>query len=235
MKNERYIGILLIFVIMAAVSVAGCTSPSSTNATSTPAATGTLKPSATTAASSGSTLGSIIDYSKVKWYEYQMTSTVGETPTTMKIREDFNVDYQGKTANKATINMDMNSSGSATNDVITSYMDASSGATLGGHMTMTTNGQVVLDQDIGASASASTTPGMASTENPLTTFQGTTVTSSGTESVTVPAGTYMATKYTWTSGNTTGTAWVASGVPVPVKMTSSSSGATMDMELTGWA
>ena len=101
-------------------------------------------------------------------------------------------------------------------------------------MTMTTNGQVVIDQDIPAGTAASTTPGTSSTQNPLQTYQGTSMTSSGTESVTVPAGTYTATKYTWTSGDATGSAWVASGVPVPVKMTSSSSGTTMDMVLTGW-
>lgn len=236
MKNYRYVGILLVFVIMAAVSVAGCTSTGTTNATATPAATGTTAGTVTPAATttSGSTLGSIVDYSKVKWYEYQMTSTSGGTPTTMKMREDFKVDYQGKTANKVTITMDSTSSGSTTSTEITTYMDTANSATLGGHMTMKTDGTVVMDQDIPASAAASTTPSTGSTQNPLQTYQDSSMTNSGTESVTVPAGTYTATKYTWTSGDATGSAWVASSVPLPVKITSSSSGTTMDMELTGW-
>lgn len=90
-----------------------------------------------------------------------------------------------------------------------------------------------MDQDIQPSAAASTSPG-ASTENPLTSYSGSPVTNVGTESVTVPAGTYTATKYMFTSSGSTGTVWVAPNVPVPVKMSSTASGYTTDMVLTGW-
>jgi predicted phage tail protein len=150
----------------------------------------------------------------------------------MTMREDFNVDYQGKKANKVTLNMDMGAGDSAMN--IISYMDASTGASLGGHMQMTAGGQVLMDQDIEPGASATATPGGVSTENPLLSFQGTSMANSGTESVTVPAGTYVATKYTWGSGGNTGTVWVAPNVPVPVKMSYASASSTTNMELTGW-
>jgi hypothetical protein len=150
------------------------------------------------------------------------------------MRQDYNVDYNGKMANKVTLNMNMGAGASASTTVMTSYSDPSTGATLGGHMKMTAGGQTIIDKDIEPSSAApSAAPGV-STESPLTSYQHTSITSAGTESVTVPAGTYVATKYTWGSGGNTGTVWVAPNVPVPVKMTSTSSGYTTNMELTGW-
>ena len=70
MKNYRYVGILLVFVIMAAVSVAGCTNTSSPSVTATVAATGTTtgysdaRSYDTSSGSGASTLGSIFDYTK---------------------------------------------------------------------------------------------------------------------------------------------------------------------------
>ncbi|HTY91854.1 MAG TPA: hypothetical protein VMC84_11825 [Methanocella sp.] len=222
-----------IFIILIALAAAGCTSTTQTSpaASTQPAASGT--PTTASNAASGSTLSSMIDFSKVNWYEYRMTSDTGGTSTTSDLRWDYNIDYNGHKANKATMNMNMGTSDSATTEVITSYTDVASGATLGGHIKMMTGSQVVLDQDIQPGASATTTPG-ASTENPLTTYQGTSVTKIGTESVTVPAGTYTATKYTWTSGSNTGNVWVAPNVPIPVKMSYSAASSTTDMELVGW-
>ncbi|HTX43805.1 MAG TPA: hypothetical protein VMC61_03690 [Methanocella sp.] len=226
-----YGSIIFVLAIFAAVIVAGCSTTSPSGPTATP---GGATPAASTAPSGGlTTLGSAIDFSKVHWYEYQMTSDISGTSSTMKMRQDLNVDYSGKKANKVTLNMDAGSGASAMNEAITTYTDVSTGATLGGHMKITSGGQVIMDKDIEAGAAPSTSPG-TSTQNPLATYQGMSITNAGSESVTVPAGTYVATKYTWTSGGTTGTVWVAPSVPVPVKMSTSSSGTTMNMELTGW-
>jgi hypothetical protein len=152
----------------------------------------------------------------------------------MDLRENYGVNYQGTTANEAIVTMNTTESGAAMTMVLTSYTDASTGATLGGHETMTSNGQVVMDTAIPPSAaSATTTPGI-STQNPLQTYGGATLTNAGTESVTVPAGTFTTTKYTWTNANVTGNVWVAQSAPIPVKMESSSQGNTIDIELTGW-
>ena len=172
----------------------------------------------------------MIDFSKVHWYEYKMSTDSSGIKATMTMREDLNVDYQGGKANKITMNMDMGS-GSTMNMI--SYMDPSSGSTLGGHMTMTANGQILMDQDLQPGASPTATAGV-STSNPLMSYEGTKVTKSGIEAVTVPAGTYTATKYTWDNGGATGTAWVAPNVPIPVKVAYSSSDTTVDMQLTGW-
>ena len=56
----------------------------------------------------------------------------------------------------------------------------------------------------------------------------------GTETVTVPAGTFLADKYTVTSEGSTATYWVASGKPL-LKMEGSSAGESgAVMELNGW-
>ncbi len=238
MKNYRYVGILLVFVIMAAVSVAGCTNTSSPSVTATQAATGTaagtVTPAATTT-SSGSTLttlGSAMDLSKVNWYEYQMTSTSAGTPTTMKIREDFGVTYNGQKANKASITTDSTQAGTTTTTAIEMYMDPSNQASLGGHMTTSSNGVVISQMDLPASSASI---GSTNSSNALVSNSGATLSSGVPDSVTVPAGTFAATKYTVANTDgSTGTVWVAPNVPIPVKYTGSSSGATTEMVLTGW-
>ncbi|HTX43806.1 MAG TPA: hypothetical protein VMC61_03695 [Methanocella sp.] len=230
----RYPALIAIFLISIATVVSGCCC--CTSIPTLPGATtggGATIPAVATRTTGGTTLGSMIDFNKVHWYEYQMSSDMGGTPSTMKLREDFNVNYQGKNANKITLNMNVGSGDSTMNELITTYTDSSTGATLGGHMQMTAGGQAIMDQDIQPGAAPSTAPGV-STQNPLLAFQGTSVTNSGSESVTVPAGTYVATKYTWTRNGDTGTVWAAPSVPVPVKMSYTSSGSTTSMELTGW-
>jgi hypothetical protein len=99
-------------------------------------------------------------------------------------------------------------------------------------MTKTINDQT-MTQDIPASQLSTKAP---STQ--ITNFnQESTLTFAGIESVTVPAGTYpTASKYTASMNGTDITYWVASGVPVPVKMTMTSSSAqgSSTFELMGW-
>jgi hypothetical protein len=232
MKNYQYVGILFVFVIMAAVSVAGCTNTSSPSATATPTATGTTTgtgtatPAATTTTSGSSltTLGSAVDLSKVHWYEYQMTGS-GMTGTTT-MREDFGTTYNGQAADKTTMTVN----GAEGASTIVMYMDHTSHASLGGTMTTTVNGQPTT---MAIPASSSGTEG--TTSNPMDSNSNAALTSAGADSVTVPAGTYAATKYTVTeTDGSTGTVWIAPGVPIPVKYAGTSAGATVEMDLTGW-
>jgi hypothetical protein len=55
----------------------------------------------------------------------------------------------------------------------------------------------------------------------------------GTESVTVPAGTFTASKYTSTYQGTTSTYWVVGGTPL-IKMVSGGGEGSSTMELNGW-
>jgi hypothetical protein len=55
----------------------------------------------------------------------------------------------------------------------------------------------------------------------------------GTESVTVPAGTFLADKYTATANGVTATYWIANGKPL-LKMMGGDTSGTVVMELNNW-
>jgi hypothetical protein len=161
-----------------------------------------------------------------------MSGTSAGVPTTADIREDFGVTYNSTKANEVTMTMNTTMAGTPTVTVINSYSDAISGNSLGGHMTMTSGGQVIMDQTLPAGQASSASNVTA--QDPLVANSNAQLTNVGTESVTVPAGTYTATKYSWTNAEGTGDIWVAPNVPVPVKITGNSQGTTMEMDLTGW-
>lgn len=238
MKN-RYVSIALLFAILSAVViVAGCatSSPSAPSATSTPGGVSpTIAPAATGQTSGGvlGTLASAFDKSKVHWYEYQMTTSGGSsTGSTSKMRMDYGVDYNGVKADKVSINAETKAGDTTMNTIITIY--SSGGKTLGGEMQTLQNGQVLFSSTIQPSQGGAST-GSSSGSNPFATYSGASLTSAGTEPVTVPGYTGVATKYNLadTSGST-GSVWVASGVPVPVKYQGGSGGQTVTLELTGW-
>jgi hypothetical protein len=56
----------------------------------------------------------------------------------------------------------------------------------------------------------------------------------GTETVTVPAGTFVADKYTASVGGTTATYWIVNGKPLIKTEGGASGGASTSMELNGW-
>ena len=214
--KQSYGNIILMLTIFAAIVVAGCTSPSPSPATATPAA-GNL------------TIKSLVNYSNLRWYDYNVSAimmgmgTIGED-----VRADFGVNYNGTKANRynETAQMVFNNNTTTTASVI--YMNPSTGDTLGGHTKIMMNGNVT-ESDMPAMKNM----GMGS-QDPILSSGNNSLTSAGSESVTVPAGTYMAAKYTWKDATGTGTIWIAPNVPVPVKMLYSIQGIAMEMDLEGW-
>jgi outer membrane lipoprotein-sorting protein len=102
---------------------------------------------------------------------------------------------------------------------------------LGGNLTVMQNGNVIYQGDI--------TPNLRELESLLdltnSSYSGShTVTYGGTETVTVPLGTYTATKYMY-KGDYNLTIFVDPKVPVPVKVEAvSTSGTIYDIDLMGW-
>ncbi len=225
------ISILFVIAILLAVMMAGCTtSPRGPAATTTPGGASTA-PTATVASSGGlTTLGSAIDFSKVHWWEYNMASKSGEGTTNSKIKMEYNVDYKGQQANRMTITMDMSEGGTTMTTVTEMYVDKSNN-NLGGHMKTMQGSQVIFEQDIPASSSSG---GATTASDPFGTSSGAALTGAGAESVSVPAGNFACTKYTYSASGTTGTVWVSPSVPLPIKMESRSEYGTMTMELAGW-
>jgi hypothetical protein len=218
---------IAIGLIAIAVMLAGCTSstPSGTGgqtgaavsaaATSAGAASANLQPGATV--DSASLFGK-----NANWFEYVMTSTVEGKTTTMTMRTDRSTDtYKGAAAihYKNTMNAEGMTS------VTDIYYDTTMTNILGGTMTTTVGGKSYT-MDIPAEQ-------LKKSSGP--TFEKkTALTYQGPDAVTVPAGTYAAGKYTATTDGTPVTYWVAGGVPLPVKYTTSAQGVTMTAELKGW-
>ncbi len=214
--KQSYGSIILMLTILAAIIVAGCTSPSSSPATTTPTA-GNL------------TIKSLVDYSKLSWYDYNMSAVMmGTEAIGENIRTDFGVTYNGTKANRYNETMHMVFNNSTMTTVTELYTNPSTGDILGGHM------KIMMDDNVTEQDMPATKGTGQGSQDPILSLGNNSLTSAGSESVTVPAGTYTAAKYTWTDVTGTGTVWMAPNVPVPVKMLYSMQGTAMELDLNGW-
>ena len=222
----RYPAILAVLVILFALAVAGCTTSGNTGVSVTPTPAGAT--ATATAAAPASSVSQIADLTNVHWYEYQITSA-GSTVT---IKWDTNVNYNGQNADMTTVTMNDPRTGTSGTEVM--YLDhATHKQFLGGNITEMKNGQVAYQTNLPSTSNAPPIP----LDLTNTSYSGaSTLTNEGSDSVTVPAGTYTATKYmlTQTNGNPA-TVWMAANVPIFLKWEgNTSSGVTTDMELMGW-
>jgi len=157
--------------------------------------------------------------------EYQTSGTYNGKQETMDMKYQRSTGtYQGSPAVHVEVTMTSSSNGGI-NGVIDYYWDTAMDKLLGGTMTMTVNGRTMTIS----------IPAEELTQAQATNFHTGTPTFAGVEPVTVPAGTYpIASKYTETTNGVDVTFWSAPGVPVPVKMASSSSSGSSTSELVGY-
>jgi hypothetical protein len=232
--------ILFVLTILAAVLIAGCTTSSNSGTSPTPSPT-VSGPTATPVPAIGSTLNltSMLDLTQVHWYEYKITpsgtvvdlgSGFTTAGATMTDRWDCNVTYNGQNADKVTGAGNYPSNGDTGNTI--EFMDhADHEKILGGNLTVMKSGNAIYTGAI--------SPKLHAIQSLLdltnSTYSGPhTVTYGGTETVTVPLGTYTATKYMY-AGDYNLTVYTDSNVPVPVKVkATSTSGTIYTVELTGW-
>jgi hypothetical protein len=225
-----YVSVGLLVLLIVAVGCTGCTThPAAAQAGNSGQGTDALATAAAGASSSqqaGSTVGSTSVFgTSYTWMEYRMTSSVaGNAITTDTKTERSTGDYQGKPAIHLRISTTSSSGGmTSINDV---YYDTAMKSLLGGTMTLTNNGQTTT-RDI--------PPAQLQNMQSANFNNDFTLTFAGVEPVSVPAGTYPAAdKYTATVKNVGMTYWKASGVPVPVKWTSSMPQGSSTAELVGW-
>jgi outer membrane lipoprotein-sorting protein len=232
MMRYRYTAILAVFLILIAMTVAGCTTT-----TTTPAATaGASKAPTATAKATDTTggsgmLSSIYQMGKFNWYEYMMKSSFGD----FNVKSEYSTASYGGVPNARYLKYTM-VMGKGTAQEITTVNDLYYDGTkfLGGHTKMTSGGQVMSDQDI--AAGDSTYGNLDTASQTASGGSNVAIVNAGAETVTVPAGTYACTKYTASDSSYRGTYWVAANVPVPVKMsmTDSKGEVTGSMELVGW-
>ena len=113
---------------------------------------------------------------------------------------------------------------------VESYYNPASGAEIGGHVKFVVGGQPFIDSD--------TIPGddQYKSNSIAWTFQQDNwpLHSQGTEKIAVNGKTYTCTKYKVGDAGEYGTAWMASGIPLPVRIDSVSEKGAATWELTGW-
>jgi hypothetical protein len=188
-------GIIAMLAVILLLS--GC---SKTTTDPDPTGNGNTNTQTNTGGGSGETvsLSAIYDYASVRKFEYKTTAS--GTTSNMKYAISSR-----KVNNRETwlLSVDITTQGASV--ISKTWLDKTTYACLKASSVVTTNGQqmenaVECPKDGPNSAS--------STEAP-------TLTSTGTESVTVPAGTFSAKKYTL---DNTMTYWYADSVPIPVKI-----------------
>jgi hypothetical protein len=220
----------MLVLIIAAATVCGCASgPAATPVPSgTPAGNVTASP---TAGPGTMKSGSLFDMGKLKWFEYRLTTMTGDNKQAVT---NLRFDYTTATVNGAVVKDDritMKMTDPQTTMIFDTYYDPVTEKQVGGHTKMISNDITVTDQDIAAAEDQYGSSDIAGTfetsDWPLA--------SQGTEAVTVGGKAYTCTKYSVGDDGQYGTAWVAQGVPVPVKIESTSAGeGTSTWELAGW-
>ncbi len=232
--------IIFVLAILAAVTIAGCTTSSNSGTSPTPSPT-LSGPTPTPVPAIGSTLNktSMIDLSQVHWYEYKITpsgtvvdlgSGFTTAGSTMTERWDFNVNYNGQNADEVAGTGTYPSNGD-TGKTIEFMNHTDHEQILGGNLTVMNNGNAIYQGAI--------TPKLHAIQSLLdltnSSYSGPhTVTYGGTETVTAPLGTYTTTKYMYTGADNL-TIYMDPGVPVPIKVVAvTTSGTIFDVELMGW-
>lgn len=232
--------IIFVLMILAAVTIAGCTTTSNSGAS--PTASPTLSgPTPTPVPAIGSTLNvtSMIDLTKVHWYDYQITPSgtpvdlgagVTTAGSTMTERWDFNVDYNGQNADKMT-GTGSYPSNSYTANTIELVNHTDHNQILSGNITTMKSGQVIYRGSITTNLHAI----ISLLDLTNSSYTGShTVTYEGTETITVPLGTYNTTKYLYI-GDYNLTTYTDPAVPVPIKIEAvNTAGSIYTVELTGW-
>jgi hypothetical protein len=234
-------GIVLILIVIAALAVSGCMQgiikpgPSAT-VTATPGAISTT-PTAT-AAPAGSPA---VDFKQVHAFDYGFNTSTGDVPIKGDLKTTYSLVPYGSEGNARRTQTNMTSSTSAGPSVtsVDVYADPTSGNVLGGHIRVEVGGQLLANRDIAAGEqvdkSQTSTPVLTAAQEPGFAKS---VKSVGTDQVTVPLGTFSCTKYLLQGQDNNMTYWIASGVPLPIKMVTTdrvTGRDTMTMELISYS
>ncbi|HMK45680.1 MAG TPA: hypothetical protein VK436_03545 [Methanocella sp.] len=204
--SKQYVIVLLLFVALAAtVTMAGCTTGPANNSTlkPTPASTTTIKIGNDTA---------MFDKTRFHTFEYRIMAVAGNSTSQVgDIKAEYDTASYGGFSNashmKETIVEGQGADAATTvNDL---YYNPTTNFLLGGHASRT-NSSGSQEKDIKSSDTDYWNADMSSISSNVK------FTSQGSEQVTVPKGTFAATKYT--SVDSAISLWMTPSVPLPVQI-----------------
>ncbi len=220
----RYISIVLVLLVVAALSVSGCTmlggnnngggqtaTPTATPGTTEPGATATpvTAPTNTPGASVGDKLASLYNLGQLHWFEYRLTTDIdGEN-----MISTFKMEMLGQ-------GVDPKDGKMKEHTRMTSTMNIPG-------MGPQTNTMDFYNDPNEPTTDSETSPSSYMTSEAALVNQGSDV-------VVIDGKTYACTKYSVTEDGSTTTFWHSPQAPLPVKYTSTSEGTTMTTELLGW-
>lgn len=234
-------GILLIFIVMAALAVSGCTQsvispgPAQSN---TPAPTVIVSAGLASGVPAGSS--PTVNFNQLQMYDYRFNTTTGDTPITGDLKTTYSMaSFDGVTNARLTqTNMTANTAAGLSITAVDVYTDQS-GSVLGGHIRVEVGGQMLANRDINpgeqVDKSQTSTPVLTAARAAGLTKN---LKNAGQDQVVVPKGSFTCTKYVLQGEDSSMTYWITPDVPIPVKMTTTdavTSKVTMTMELVGYS
>lgn len=209
MSRHRYF--VLILAILAVVAAAGCTK------------------SIVNEEPDLKTLGEAVDNSKLHWYRLSLSGNSDGAMIIVDTTISLNVSYKGQTAIK--YDMDTTRDAGTTQEMLAIVYLNWGGDQLGGHVTLKENQRTVWDEELEpVSANYGSINLFDWDRSPNMPLM-----KAGTETITVSAGTYDCTKYTYKNSNGhISTIWVSPKVPMIIKATEFDGNDTAQMQLIGW-
>jgi hypothetical protein len=170
----------------------------------------------------------LVDMDRINWFTYKVTTTGGTTsPYTTNVRVEYKKEtYEGVPARHVLADIDS----PEMKGTLEYYYDEESQEVLKAHMSMNASG-IKFDLDVPLDQ-VDDKYGELKIVDPVSTGESR-YALMGTETVTVPAGTYQnAKKYVKEDADTT--VWVSDKAPIPVKIVSYDDRKSTTVELTGW-
>jgi hypothetical protein len=228
----RYSGILIVFLVIVALAVSGCSGGSGT-ATPTPVPDGSESGTPTPAPGTGGlSTGQLFNTNDLHMYEYKLTTDVGGQSSSTTYKIEYSDDtYQGTPAKLTKMTYDTPGVGQM---VVNMYYDKGDDHLLGGSYTTNVGGQNI-ELPIGADEGST----YAENDWVSTTKESigdTSLASSGTETLTANGQAYTCTKYTWSVGPVSYNVCYTPQAPMPLRYQwTDGQGNSWTRELISWS
>jgi hypothetical protein len=153
------------------------------------------------------------DMSRASWMEYQMTTDDNGQPSTSTVK----------------LECSSGNSGGAQTQLFTRTVTSGGSSYASTALPGVTYGLQVYSTQSSSTSSSTTSLGHAEQDDPIMSADGISGIPIGSDSITVPKGTYDCAEYAGDFGGADSTYWAAAGIPVPVKVYTACDGTTYEL------